>query len=59
MGGDDVYDELDELERQLREQAAQLQHTAAGMRDAAKAHDGRALGLIEAADRLRKIERPQ
>lgn len=55
----DTWRELDEIEGDLRQKAAQLQQTAEGMRRAAVEHDARAIGLLEAADRLRKIERPQ
>ena len=54
----DVYDELDETERALRAEAAVLKRTADSMRDAAREHDGKALGLLQAADLLRDIERP-
>lgn len=56
---DDVWDELLRLEQDMRQEAAQLKRTADGMRDAAREHDGRALGLLAAADKLRGIERPQ
>lgn len=56
---DDVWDELDRMEQDMRQEAATLQRTANGMRDAAREHDGRALGLLAAADKLRAIERPQ
>ncbi len=58
MDSDDVYDELDEAEKALRDEAALLKRTADGMRDAAREHDGKALGLLKAADMLRDIERP-
>ena len=56
---DSVWDDLDELEQDLRAKAAELQRTAEGMRNAAREHDGHAVGLLAAADRLRQIERPQ
>jgi hypothetical protein len=55
----ELLQELDELEADLRMQAEAAKRTADGMREAAKEHDGRAIGLLQAAEALRNIERPQ
>ena len=56
---EELWSELSEMEVSLRDEAEQLRRTAAGMREAALQHEGKALGLIAAADRLRAIERPE
>ncbi|MEN9491381.1 MAG: hypothetical protein RJA63_1830 [Pseudomonadota bacterium] len=59
MDDDGVWDELQDIENDLRSQAAELKKTADDMRDAARVHDGRAMGMLAAADKLAGIERPQ
>ena len=54
----ELWTELNDLEADLRMQATAARRTADGMREAAKEHDGRAIGLLQAAEALRNIERP-